>query len=223
MEVDDIFDPFLRIPDDIKGVINSWYVEQLTTYGPEHPHANGWNFDIKTVNYEMRFMEDVLNNGNVIDVGCGTGYYMKLLKEYYNIKNIVGVEPEYEYVKVARKYTNDTIIQSNASNLKFIKDSTFDAYISIFPNVHMNEEELTKSIYHAIRILKNNGKAYIGCVNKSKPSWGNQYVHSVSFWINIAKELNLKKPRFFNSHKIRSHLRYDVLLEKNINPLLGNL
>lgn len=98
-----------------------------------------------------------IENGNYIDIGCGTGNYLNALTE--KGLNFTGVDPSDSMLKVAKKLSPDTeFIASPAEKLPFDNDS-FDGAIATFTLHHWNNIEL--GLREAQRVLKPNANFVI--------------------------------------------------------------
>lgn len=96
-------------------------------------------------------------NVKVLDIGCGSGRFMKFLKEKYGLKKIVGIDISEGMVSKA-KNSKEKVLLANAINLPFFKD-TFDFIFlfSVFPHI-LEKEKCLKEIF---KILKKNGSFMI--------------------------------------------------------------
>lgn len=92
-----------------------------------------------------------LENQNILDVGCGVGYYLGELKNHNNIKdnyNLYGIDISKSAIQLAAKRkTNAKLAVASAYNLPFI-NNTFDLLYSVFSPISPNECE---------RVLKEKG------------------------------------------------------------------
>lgn len=89
---------------------------------------------------------------NIIDLGCGEGYYLTNLKNYMDKENIkanyYGMDVSKEAVKYASK-TNKDCVWSVGNNFNIpVKDKSIDCILSVFSPIDINE---------CNRILKDNG------------------------------------------------------------------
>lgn len=84
--------------------------------------------------------------GNTLDVGCGTGYYLKKLE------NCIGIDISEEMLKIARKH--GTVIQADSSNLPF-KNETFKTVLCMFSVLNVCDWKST--IKEMSRVLKKHG------------------------------------------------------------------
>ena len=58
---------------------------------------------------------------DILDLGCGEGYYTKSLKEAFKKDNIYGLDISKEAINMATKYTKEVYwLVGNSKNLEFI-------------------------------------------------------------------------------------------------------
>ncbi|MCB0700711.1 MAG: methyltransferase domain-containing protein [Chitinophagales bacterium] len=94
------------------------------------------------------------NNGKYLDIGCGTGNYLKALSD--KGLDIIGVDPSDTMLKEAKeKNPNTTLIQGKAENLPF-DDANFDGGMGIFTLHHWND--IQQGINEIYRVLKPGGQ-----------------------------------------------------------------
>lgn len=85
---------------------------------------------------------------NILDLGCGEGYYTRGLNEVFDCDTIYGLDISKEAINMATKYTKDIYwLVGNSKNLPFL-DLSLDFITALFTVV--NQDELK-------RTLKNGG------------------------------------------------------------------
>lgn len=78
---------------------------------------------------------------NVLDIGCGSGFYIHWLKNNMQAMRAVGSDVSKEAIKfAAKKYTMVDFVVNNSFNLSF-KQSFFDLIVSIFSPFSSSEIE----------------------------------------------------------------------------------
>jgi ubiquinone/menaquinone biosynthesis C-methylase UbiE len=111
---------------------------------------------------EMRDARFKMQDLQLIDIGCGTGYFTQFLGSY--CRSIVGIDISMDMIKYAvknHKGSNIKYLIANAENLPF-KDGSFDMSVSVTAvNFFGNP---AKSISEAVRISRE--KIFIGVLNK---------------------------------------------------------
>jgi len=75
-------------------------------------------------------LQSMINNdeNNILDVACGTGYYLELFLKTH--KNIVGADLSEEMVRICRQKGLFMTLVANYEKLPF-KDSSFDLVLLI--------------------------------------------------------------------------------------------
>jgi 2-polyprenyl-3-methyl-5-hydroxy-6-metoxy-1,4-benzoquinol methylase len=160
-------------------------------------------------------------NQSILDLGCGTGYFLKKAKD--NGWNVTGVEPN----PTARKIASNKTIKVFSSLKKIRPEKQFDT-ITLF-HVLEHVHNLRKTGKKIIQYLKDDGTIYIAVPNiNSKDSiiYGDKWAgldvprhlyHFTKDTMEIfAKEMELtiidKKPMKFDSYYV------SLLSEKYKNP-----
>ena len=95
------------------------------------------NYDLKKVH-------------RIIDVGCGIGRSLPVLREIG--LDAVGVEVSEKSIEKARKNTGGTIVMASACDLSMFRDKEFDIYLSADVFEHLSPEDIDQSISEAMRI-----------------------------------------------------------------------
>jgi ubiquinone/menaquinone biosynthesis C-methylase UbiE len=100
----------------------------------------------------------------ILDVGCGTGYYLKYILD--KGAEAYGLDLSEEYIKQAKAYISPnraTLKVASASNIPF-KSGYFDQVLATEVIEHVpNYEKSLKEVY---RVLRSNGSAVITTINK---------------------------------------------------------
>jgi len=111
--------------------------------------------------------------GEVIDIGCGPGRYsMELLKKGYNVTLFDLSDKELQLAKnkiEAENLKAEAYICEDALKLDLLESEKYNAILLMGPMYHVvNEDDRSKILSEAYRILKNDGIAIIAYIN----SWG---------------------------------------------------
>ncbi|MFD0963102.1 class I SAM-dependent methyltransferase [Pseudofulvibacter geojedonensis] len=104
-----------------------------------------------------------LINGNVLEIGCGEGYAIELLKQKATSLTLVD-KSKSSLQKIKKTHPNLTIYQSRIPPLIQIKDNTFDSVISFQVIEHI--KDYNSYLKEIKRVLKPGGKAYLTTPNK---------------------------------------------------------
>lgn len=105
-------------------------------------------------------------NPKIIDIGAGTGAYsIKLYEEGYDVTAVELVKHNLKVIEAKNK--NIKTILGNATNLKKIKDKTYDLTLLFGPMYHLiKKEDKIKALEEAKRITKKEGIIMIAyCMN----------------------------------------------------------
>jgi ubiquinone/menaquinone biosynthesis C-methylase UbiE len=133
----------------------------IKKWGAIHPYFVPIYGDIvygKRLKICMRLIEKYASNPkSIIDIGCGFGLFVRLLKYRYPTSNIVGLDlRDYTHLTYARKISKNkcTFIQGDVEQLP-IKSNKFD--VIIITDVLEHVSNTTRSLKELRRILTKNG------------------------------------------------------------------
>lgn len=83
------------------------------------------------------------DNLDILDLGCGEGYYTRGLKEVFNQDTVYGLDISKEAINMATKYTKDIYwLVGNSKNLPIV-DHSLDFITALFTVVNQNELQRT--------------------------------------------------------------------------------
>jgi len=114
-------------------------------------------------------LSEIVKTNEVLEVGCGRGFYLKALKEINSKIKITGIDLNQKYLKIAKKYVDNKdvkIIKGDVTNLKFNNES-FDGIIASEILEHIKNDK--KALKEINRVLKPNGLVMISVPNQEYP------------------------------------------------------
>jgi len=134
-----------------KGSLGKKFIRHMNEH---HKELIDWGFEhIK-----------VPRKAEALDVGCGGGYTVRLLRKKYKCKKVYGVDYSKTSVKMAKKATrflrNVKIKHGNVSSLPF-RNKKFDLVTAVETIYYWPDIE--KDFLEIYRILKKNGQFLIIC------------------------------------------------------------
>lgn len=102
---------------------------------------------------------------HILDVGCGTGTFVVLLKRRYASAHVVGLDPDPKALsraktKIRRAAVSVQLDEGFADELPY-KESTFERVFSSFMFHHLEREEREKSLREVFRVLKPGGSFHL--------------------------------------------------------------
>lgn len=158
---------------------------------------------IKLNEYIYKGQEDY----NIIDSGCGPGFYMNKLKEFLNSKKkkfkICGFDISEQAIELAKKTFKDLEFFYGDVNSIPVPDKSQDAVICVFSCKNYKEYN---------RILKNHGKVYI------VTSGGKNHFKEILSRFGIEKEKNFEKMEAeFKSSNFKENKREFLEYRINLN------
>jgi len=124
--------------------------KRIQSKGYYHEISKKLNSIVKSLN---------LNNKNILDIGCGIGYYPnELFKVIPTASNVYGIDISKVAIKEAAKVNKDiTYLVGTNNNLPFI-DNSVDLIISVFSPIYIKE---------CLRVLKKSGKLLVVSPNQN--------------------------------------------------------
>ena len=112
----------------------------------------------------MKYITEYLkemNNPKIIDIGAGTGKYsIELFNMGYDVTAVELVKHNLRLIE--KKCNSIKSYEGNATDLKMLKDKSFDVVILFGPLYHLiSKDEKLKALNEAKRILKDDGIIFI--------------------------------------------------------------
>jgi ubiquinone/menaquinone biosynthesis C-methylase UbiE len=105
----------------------------------------------------------VLSEGQVlVDVGCGTGSLLRLLRQRHPGGRCVGVDVSAEMLSVARAQTDDAGIEYQTADANALPIGGESADVVVFLNTLHHLPEPEAALVEALRILKPGGTIWVG-------------------------------------------------------------
>jgi ubiquinone/menaquinone biosynthesis C-methylase UbiE len=102
---------------------------------------------------------------NILDIGCGTGSFIVLLKRLFPTVQAVGIDPDPKALsraanKIRRAAVSVQLDRGFADQLPYPAD-TFDRVFSSFMFHHLEHEEKEKTLREVARVLKPGGAFHL--------------------------------------------------------------
>lgn len=183
-------------------------------------YYNAFTYGRSKIDKELiKVIKKIPASSKVLDLGCGTGDQLKILKKY-NL-DYYGIDPAPSMVDIARKRvaSHDKIQNGIAQNIPF-SDNSFDLVIMIEVVRYLDLKDINKSFSEVSRVLKPGGKIFCTFVNK----WSLDFFYLFQNLRKIFKRNNYdtKNPycEFFTPNKVKR--LYEINNFKNIE-IIGNM
>jgi len=100
--------------------------------------------------------------GRIVDIGCGTGMHLKILRKTYPQAEIIGIDPDYVHIEELRVTLNTaspnpiTLISAYADALP-LKENSVDLCFSTMTFHHLSIEDKRAAFSEIYRTLKPGG------------------------------------------------------------------
>ncbi len=223
--------PYYVIDDNIDFVHYGYYNQNnLTIYDAQ-------------LNLILLLLEHITiyNFDKILDVGCGTGGFIKLLNKKFNNLDIRGIEKNYFHYKIASKLnlleSKNKIQIINDDILNYVYDIKFNKIFAIECAFHFDKYKFLKK---ANLILENNGViAIVDIVTTSKINKLKKYKQNInniiqnsfgnfdSFWKPFDYKLNLinigYKNIFYRDISKETFPSYDFLIKNSKKNTLDGI
>ena len=114
---------------------------------------------------ELISLANIEPGHHVLDVGCGTGSLIVMLKRQYPGLQVVGIDPDPKALQRARAKTRRAadsvqLDQGFADELPY-KEASFDRVLSSFMFHHLEEDERERASREVLRVLKPGGSFHL--------------------------------------------------------------
>ena len=162
---------------------------------------------------ELIKQANIKPNQRVLDLGCGTGTLVVLLKRKYATAEIVGIDPDPKALRRAEKKVRRAGVavqldEGFSDELPY-DEGTFDRVLSSFMLHHLEEHEREKTLREVLRVLKPAGTFHLldfaGGEDKAPGRWGRLINSHARLEDNSQQRILqlMKRAGFMNPEKVK--------------------
>ena len=162
---------------------------------------------------ELIKQANIKPNQRVLDLGCGTGTLVVLLKRKYATAEIVGIDPDPKALRRAEKKVRRAGVavqldEGFSDELPY-DEGTFDRVLSSFMLHHLEEHEREKTLREVLRVLKPAGTFHLldfaGGEDKAPGRWGRLINSHARLEDNSQQRILqlMKRAGFVNPEKVK--------------------
>ncbi len=187
-------------------------------YGSNYDDNQLFVVGIDLLNIITSKLSELSKLGNVLELGCGTGYFTKTI--YKNAETLIVSDISAKLLKITKKkfekLSNIIIQKENCMNLSF-SDEQFNT-VFMANLIHVIENPL-KALEECYRVLKNKGTIILASFTNS----GMTFIETFKLAIRFLKRWG-KPPKNANSIDIKKATKMLELTGFKVNQalLLGN-
>jgi ubiquinone/menaquinone biosynthesis C-methylase UbiE len=114
---------------------------------------------------ELISQANIQHHHSILDVGCGTGTLIIMLKRQYSTVQVTGLDPDSKALRRADKKTRRAGVSVQldhgfADDLPY-REASFDRVFSSFMFHHLDEEERERTSREVLRVLKPGGSFHL--------------------------------------------------------------
>jgi ubiquinone/menaquinone biosynthesis C-methylase UbiE len=162
---------------------------------------------------ELIKQANIKPNQRVLDLGCGTGTLVVLLKRKFPSAEIVGLDPDPKALRRAEKKVRragvSVQLDEGFSDALPYEPGTFDRVLSSFMLHHLKEHEREKTLREVLRVLKPAGTFHLldfaGGEDKAPGRWGRLVDSHARLEENSEQRILqlMKRAGFMNAEKVQ--------------------
>ena len=141
---------------------------------------------------------------SAIDLGCGTGRHLKLLKESC-IENIVGLDTSMNALTICKELYSSMLLQADNKSLPF-KNFAFDLVVSWGSLHYCVKDLLAEQIAEIFRIM-NNGARFFGTLRSERDTYLKNGRHiGNDTWITDLNDIKNSVVSFYSEKELNAAL-----------------
>lgn len=129
-------------------------------------YSSAFNYGRKKLNEDLYAFigNTVPKNGKILDIGCGTGEYLRVLNQ--KGYQCAGIEPAPAMREQAKKINpNVTVLDATIDALPF-ENNSFDFVMAVEVLRYLHPRDIEKGYREIFRVLKPGGTFYVSHVNQ---------------------------------------------------------
>jgi SAM-dependent methyltransferase len=159
-QVEEVRQRAVDLHDGQATLFESWYGQKQT----KNHYASAFLYGRKKVDDLLyRWLKSLPETGKVLDVGCGTGEQIRLVRELgYEVG---GVEPAPAMRQKAMTNNPGSVILDGSVTAIPFNDDSFDGVVCIEVLRYLHHDDITKAYEEMFRVLRPGGRMFVTLVN----------------------------------------------------------
>ena len=139
--------PEASLDSKSRGGYDASFFDELVRFEDRHFWFQSRNFLIQEL---AKKISSELNPELVLEVGCGTGNVLRVLRETFRHSTVVGLELWFDGLRHARSRTSGPLVQGDVRNFPFAKQFDLVCMFDVLEHIPQ-DREILRALYEAIR------------------------------------------------------------------------
>lgn len=177
--------------------------------------------------FRKKFVDslDLQPGQKVLDIGCGTGSLLKLIKQTYPEVEVIGIDGDPEILEIAKKKAKDSNLdirfETAMSDKLLFEDKSIDVVVSSLVFHHLTKGQKLSTLKEIHRVLKDEAPVHI--LDWSKPT--NKLMRLLFFSIQILDGFETTKDNINGSMMVYMSVSNfkDINFHSPFNTVFGTL
>ena len=139
--------PEASIETKVSGGYDAAFFDELVRFEDRHFWFRSRNFLIQEL---AKKISSELNPLLILEVGCGTGNVLRVLRQTFNSSTVVGLELWFDGLRHARTRTSGPLVQGDVRNFPFARQFDLVCMFDVLEHIP-DDREILRALHNAIR------------------------------------------------------------------------